>query len=95
MFLRMFGIKAILYFRVKMLSSISEKIYGTKVPFGKEEEMRFIIHFAFHIKQMKTPSLQECKEFAFLEETFSSAFRPAKSVQDKVRSVIMKCKCEN
>ena len=73
---------------------ISEKIYGAKVPFGKEEEKRLIKHFTFHIKQLQTPSLEECREFIVLEEMFSSDYknRSAKSVQDKVRSVIMKSK---
>lgn len=67
-----------------------------KVPLGKEEEKRLIDYFTFHIKQLKTPSLEECSEFDFSEETFSSDFknRSARSVQDKVRSVITKSKSQ-
>ena len=76
--------------------SISEKKFGAKVPFGNEEEDRLIDHFAVHIKQLKTPSLQECREFAFLQETFSDDLRhrSAKSIQDKIRSLIEKSKSQ-
>ena len=75
---------------------ISEKTIVAKVPFGMEEEKELIEHFTFHIKHLKTPSLQECREFAFMQDTFSDVYRhrSAKPIQDKIRSVIMKKKTQ-
>ena len=60
--------------------------------FNQKEIKRIQTHFAFQIHQKKTPTLEECREFVFLENTFSKKQfkkRSAKSVQDKVRSLIM------
>ena len=79
-----------------MSISILVKLYGAKVPFDKDEEKRLIGHFTFHIKHLKTPYLEECREFVVLEEMFCTGLnkRSAKSVQDKVRSVITKSKAQ-